>query len=202
MNHPRRSDSRATSYPDSTAPGAAVDKHGREAVDPSRNVLDLVEMAIQRQDDLRTLQAIHINEVIDLNSVHSSEIMLLRSDFTEKLRLAETNRLDSIRAVDQNTVARAAEVQTTAATTLANQVATSADAVRLNLDTKVAPILEAIAALQRAQYETAGGNTQKQETRSDSGNRGMWIGVLVAVGAILSSGFLATAGIVIAYLVK
>lgn len=37
-------------------PGEGVDKHGNPVVDPTRNVLDLVKAAIQRQDDLREEQ--------------------------------------------------------------------------------------------------------------------------------------------------
>lgn len=178
---PHRRSSRPTSFPGGTAPGPGVDAQGRVTVDPTRNVLDLVDAAVQRQDDLRELETTHGHELRALNTSHVAEVLKLRAEFTDQLREKESARLDAIRQVDRDTVSRAAEVQTVAAGTLAQQVATSADAVRLNLDTKVAPILEAIAALQRAQYETAGGTIQKQETRSDSGNRGMWLGVVVAV---------------------
>jgi hypothetical protein len=162
--------------------------------------LDLVDAAVQRQDDLRNMNFQHITAQRESSERHIDEVANLRAQFNEKLRDAETSRLNAIRQVDRDTVARAAEVQTTAATTLANQVATSADAVRLNLDTKVAPILEAIAALQRAQYETAGGTQQKVESRADTGSRGMWIGLIVAFGGVLSTGFLGTAAIAVTLL--
>lgn len=38
-------------------PGIAVDARGGQAVDPTKNVLDLVQAAIQRQDDLRHAEA-------------------------------------------------------------------------------------------------------------------------------------------------
>ena len=175
---------------------------GRPIVDPSRNVLDLVDAAVQRQDDLREMQATHIGEITALNSKHTDEILALRADSMEKLRLAETDRLNAIRQVDRDNVTRAAEVQAIAATTLANQVANSADAVRLNLDAKTAPILEAIAALQRAQYETAGGKAQTVDDRSDSGNKALWISLAVAAFIGFNTLLLGVAAIVVTIILR
>lgn len=157
-------------------------------IDPTKNVLDLVAAAISRQDDLRTMNATHLETMMDL-----------RANYDEKLRIAEADRLDSIRSVDRDTVARAADVQATAATTLAAQVASSADAVRVTLDAKVAPILEAIAALQRAQYETAGGKTQEQETGLSSR---AWATIIVGVFGLVSTVLLGVLGVVVTLILK
>lgn len=146
--------------------GPATDDKGIPVIDPTINVKEAQASAITRLDDLR-----------EMESKHLREIMNLRADFNDKLRVAESARLDSIRDVDRDTVARAADVQTQQATTLAATVATSADAVRVTLATTVAPILEAIAALQRAQYETAGGKTQQVESHDSSRT---WIGIIIA----------------------
>lgn len=200
---PRRGEpgSRATSFPASTAPGPGVDASGRAVVDPTRNVLDLVDAAVQRQDDLREMESAHATEIRKLNDTHVHEILALRAEQWEKLREAEANRLDAIRQVDRDTVARAADVQTTAASTLANQVATSADQVRLNLDAKTAPILEAIASLQRAQYETAGGKAQVVDARDMSGSRGLWVGIAVAAFVGFNGLLLTAVGIVITIII-
>src|ERR1039458_3377097 len=78
--------------------GPAVDKRGDAVVDPTRNVLDLVGAAIQRQDDLRHAESSHIREVV-----------ALRADYDEKLREGEASRIDAIRAVDVGAVNRSEE---------------------------------------------------------------------------------------------
>ena len=117
----------------------------RRIPDPTRNVADLVEAAITRQDDLREAESGHVRE-----------IMVLRDNFSEKLREAETGRIDAIRAVDVAAVQRAAEVAAEAVQTLAAQVPITAEAVRTALAATVAPILSDIQALRQAQYEQQG----------------------------------------------
>lgn len=165
---------------------------GNGKQDPTRNVLDLVDAAIRRQDDLR-----------EMESAHTKELGTLRAEYDEKLRRAETARIDAIRAVDVGQVQRAAEVQSTAAITLASQVSTSAETLRTqvaaaataaadSLRAAMTPILEAISALQKAQYETQGGKTQVAESREDIGakrsNTGMWVGIGIAVAGLVVSG--------------
>lgn len=70
-------------------PGPGVDAQGRPVVDPTRNVLDLVAAAIQRQDDLREAEARHVRQVMELRADHEAE-----------LRRLERQRVDSIRTVD------------------------------------------------------------------------------------------------------
>ena len=116
--------------------------------------MDLVTAAIMRQDDLRTLQAYYVEKLAELRASHM-----------EQMRTAEAARLDAIRAVDQQRVSADAAAAETRATALASQVALSADVVRNALDAKVGPILEALAAVQRAQYESGGRQQQVVETR-------------------------------------
>lgn len=44
-----------TPPPTPAGPGPAVDVHGQPAIDPTKNVLDLVNAAIKRQDDIREI---------------------------------------------------------------------------------------------------------------------------------------------------
>jgi hypothetical protein len=152
-----------------------------DRADPTKNVLDLVEAAILRQDDLRMAGERHIREVAEL-----------RADYEDKLRKAETARIDAIRAVDVGAVNRAAEVAATAATTLAaqvdvsaetlrNQVAAAASAQTVALAAALEPVQKDIADLRRAQYEAQGQKTQVVETRAAGGSIGMWAAIIVSV---------------------
>lgn len=182
-------DSTPTSTPTTTGgtntAGPAVDKAGNAAVDPTKNVLDLVSAAIARQDDLR-----------DVTEKYTEKIATLRAHYDEKLREAESKRIDAIRAVDVGNVQRAAEVQATQAATLAAQVTASAEALRtqviaastaatIALNAALDPIQKRIDDLTRAQYEAQGQKTQVVESDSRAGVNGMWIGLVFgAIGTV------------------
>jgi hypothetical protein len=142
--------------PPEQAPGPGVDAAGQPVIDPTRNVLDLVAAAIQRQDDLR-----------DAESRHLREMAGLREEYAAELRRTEAARLDAIRAVDVGAVQRAAEVQAQVANALASQVATSADAFRVALSAQLEPLQRDIADLRKTQYEQAGQKAQVVEGKSD-----------------------------------
>jgi hypothetical protein len=125
--------------------------------DPTVNVQALVEAAMKRQDDLRDAERYHIREIMTLRAQHYSE-----------LRQAEADRINAIQTRSDLTVQRAAEVQAAQAQTLANQVATTADAFRASLAAALAPIMASIEDLRRAQYEAQGQKTQVVESRGSS----------------------------------
>jgi hypothetical protein len=125
-------------------------------VDPTQNVLDLVEAAVQRLDDLREAEAAHHREVSQIRAEHAKE-----------LRQIETDRLDAIRAVDVGAVQRAAEVQATQAGALAAQVVATADAFRVSLAAALEPIQKDIRDLRDAQSRTVGGRDQGSDTRTN-----------------------------------
>ena len=154
---------------DARSLGLATDASGNPIVDPTKNVLDLVESAIRRQDDLRELETKCLKEQQDL-----------RSTYDNLLREAESKRIDAIRSVDVGNVQRAAEVQAVQAATLAAQVATSAETLRtqvaaaasaasIALAAALEPVQKDIADLRRAQYEAQGQKTQVVEARAGSG---------------------------------
>ncbi len=168
-------------------------------VDPTRNVVGLVESTTRRQDDLRDAEARHSREIGDL-----------RAAFAEKLRVAEADRINAIRAVDVNAVQQAASVSATQATTLAAQVATSAETLRTQvaaaataatvaLAAALEPIQKDIADLRRAQYEAQG--VKAQSTESSEGNRS-YVGLAIAAMVGLATVLLGIAGIVITVLLK
>ena len=138
--------------------GVGVDAEGGPVVDPTQNVLDLVAAAIQRQDDLRRAESMHVREIMDLRAVHYRE-----------LRRAEADRLDAIRNVDVSAVQGATQVAAVAAETLRTQVATTASAAADALTRALEPMVKDIADLRRAQYEAQGVRSNVGETRLNIG---------------------------------
>lgn len=152
-------------------PGPGVDASGNPVVDPTQNVLQLVEAAIKRQDDLRETEARHMREIISI-----------RADYDQKLREAESDRIDAIRAVDVGAVQRATEVASVVAETLRTQVATTASAAATGLSAALEPIIKDIADLRRAQYEAQGVKAQTVETTT---RQQFTMGNLVAIAGLV-----------------
>jgi hypothetical protein len=111
-------------------PGIGVDASGGPLIDPTQNVKDLTDAAVQRLDDLRNAESRRIDELRIAESRRVDEQAQLRADYSDKLANAEAKRIDAIRAVDVNAVAVATSKQADQATVLANQVAQSAEALR------------------------------------------------------------------------
>jgi hypothetical protein len=170
------------------SPGPATDRHNEAVVDPTANVLDLVEAAVKRIDDLRESEIRRLDALREAGERHFTEMTRTRSHFENQLRLAETQRIDAIRAVDVAAVIQQASAAETRATALAAQVAASAEAMRNQvqaaaqaaataLAAALEPIIKDIADLRRAQYEAQGQKTQVVETRAIGASTGMWVGV-------------------------
>src|ERR1035437_719254 len=169
-------------------PGPSVDAQGRTAIDPTENVKTLSAMSSRRQDDLREQNQLHAREMAHMEHAHAAEI-----------RTLEAKRIDAILvnvADTALTTAAAAEIR---ATTLANQVAISADAMRAQvavvaqasndtLDRRFTPIQNSIEEIRRFQFATEGGKQQIVETRTQSTHWGVWVGIgvaaLVGMGSI------------------
>jgi hypothetical protein len=171
--------------PGALSPGPGIDRHGTPVIDPTKNVLDLVAAAIERQDDLRGLESRHLRELADL-----------RAGYDQRLREAETARIDAIRAVDVGAVNRAAEVSATQAQTLATQVTVSAETLRTQvtaaataastaLSAALGPIQKDIADLRRAQYEAQGQKTQVVEARDVTTSARLNVNIVMAVISVL-----------------
>jgi hypothetical protein len=73
------------SEPQEQRPGVAVDSRGGQVIDPTRNVLDLVQAAIKRQDDLR-----------EGESRFQSTVRDMESRFQSAMREAETKRVNEL----------------------------------------------------------------------------------------------------------
>ncbi len=176
------------------SPGPGIDSRGNAVLDPTRNVLDLVDAAMRRQDDMRRSDQRRQDDLREMESKHHREVSDMRHNYEGELRRAESERLNSIRAVDQGQVQRTADVQTQVASALAAQVVATADAFRVTLTAALEPIQKDIADLRKTQYEQAGQKAQTIE--KGTGNRA-WVGLVIAGLAALSAGFLGTAGIAI-----
>jgi hypothetical protein len=174
--------------PARTPPGPGVDAAGAPVRDPTSNVRELVDAAIDRQDDLRRAESRHTREVI----ASMRYVERLRAAHAKELREAEAARINAIRAVDVQQVQQAAQVQDTRATALAGQVADAAEAMRSQvaattaaaataLATALAPITTSIEQLRQAMYEAQGQKTQVVETQARSANSGLWWGVVIAL---------------------
>lgn len=142
--------------------------------DPTKNVETAIAASDRRQDDLREAERAHVREVMMLRAQHYSE-----------LRSAEADRIDAIQTRSDLTVQRAAEVQAAQASTLAAQVATTADAFRASLAAALAPIMASIEDLRRAQYETQGQRQQVVETRDVRGESRLNLNAVLAALAVI-----------------
>lgn len=150
--------------------GVNVDSSGDAAVDPSKNVLDLVNAAVLRLDNLRILD----NKWRDF-------VDKIRTEHVKEIREAEAARIDSIRAVDQANIQQDKIVAEARATTLSNTVQATATAFDSKLSTELSPIKKDMTDVQQFRYEAFGGKAQIKDTQSSSRNSGMWVGVVLGI---------------------
>jgi hypothetical protein len=182
--------------------GPATDRQNIPVIDPTKNVLDLVNAETKRQDDLRELEYSHLRQMAKLEAKHAKEMRLAESRRVDAIRKAETRRIDAIRAVDVAATASAASDTTTRANTLAGQVTAAADVTRVALAAALDPIQKDIAELRRAQYEApgviaqaqTGGERESRDTQRDSdadrrARMALVISGVVALFAFLSLAF-------------
>jgi len=143
--------------------GMAVDASGAPAFDPTDNVLDKIEDLANRIDGV----LVAAEKLSNVKHGHSKEIIKLHADYGKELRLAESNRLDAIRDVDAATAALREERADRTATSLANQVASTAETLRALVATTAAaaetaanavtkPLGDRIAVLEKGSYEGSG----------------------------------------------
>lgn len=88
-------------------------------IDPTKNVLDLVQGEVRRIDDIAYLRDTNIKEILKIRDEHSKQ-----------LNDKESSRLDSIRQVDVLNQAAAAKSALDAIQALASTTTTNADNIR------------------------------------------------------------------------
>ena len=138
--------------------GVAVDAQGGAVIDPTENVLALVQAAVNRQDDLR----IAADKFMEAELMHVRLTEELRASHQRELGEKEANRLDAIRQVDVlngNAAANAEKLRTdlnSTATTMAKQTADVAATMAAQQAATVAGITERLSALEKSSYEGIG----------------------------------------------
>ena len=144
-------------------PGLPVDAFGGATIDPTKNVLYLVQAAILRQDDLRA----YSERLAEAKIASAEKLAETRATHQRELDHAEAQRLDAIRQVDREDVTKTAvqaltAIQALAATTsttaetLRTQVATTAQAAQNQLTTITNEINKRISALEQTSFEGKG----------------------------------------------
>lgn len=146
--------------------GIPVDATGGPTFDPTKNVLDLVAAAVQRQDDLRNAN----NRLSEVRIQCQKEISELQEKHAKEMREMETKRLDAVHQVAVLAGTTAADraqvaIQTLAATaatereTLRSMVANSAQTLAAQNAAQQAALTERISALEKTSYEGTGRRT-------------------------------------------
>jgi hypothetical protein len=155
-----------------------VQKGPGGTIDPTANVLALVEASVKRINDLQDAATLRIESLRELDNKRIDDLRIaearrldeqaaLREQYHDKLSLAEAKRIDAIRAVDVNNVSVASERAAAQAMVLANQVTTSAEALRTLVASTATTtaaqqsaitqqFTERLTSLERAQYEGKG----------------------------------------------
>lgn len=176
----------------STGGGVGVDKFGGSVIDPTKNVLDLVDMSVTRLNDLRlaslelmNAKLAHVKEIGELRGSCAKEMRDadtrlgdMREKHAEQLRALDSDRLEKIRQVDVlagNTAADRALVaiqtlattQSAAAETLRAMVASTATTIATQLDQRMAAVTERIMALEKTAYTGQGKATVSDPMMSE-----------------------------------
>jgi hypothetical protein len=179
-----------------------VDRYGGPVIDPTKNVIDKVEDAVKRQDDLREAESRHIREIGKIREEHTLAMMK-----------KESERIDAIRAVDTGNVARAAEASSAAAAALATQlvataeqnrtqVASAAAAAVTSLSAALEPIQKDIRDLRDAQSRGQGGKDETIDVRAERAGRNQYVGLWIALAAVSVAVIFGAAGIAMTLLLK
>jgi hypothetical protein len=185
-------------------------------IDPTANVLKLVEQAMLRQDDLRRAESSRINDLMELQDKCTHEISDVRLKAQEALASAESRRIDALsiaesRRIDalfaasasavaldrtrtEMTASALAERVDTSAKALAASVIASAEALSKQVATQSQVFDQRLTRLEQQGYETGGRDVQRVESRAAT----QW-SIGTAIAAL--SGFMAFVSIVVYALV-
>jgi hypothetical protein len=134
-------------------------KNNVPEIDPTANVLKLVEEATKRLDDLRVAEAVRVNGILELTRIY--EVRL--ADKEVELREAESKRLDAIRAVDNVNVTRNAENARAEALALAKNVTDTATMMAKQLESNTVQQSLRISALEAIMSEMKGKSTMEDD---------------------------------------
>ena len=173
-------------------------------IDPTANVLKLVQEAMLRQDDLRNAEKSRVDDVAKVEAAHRLEIRELESKFRDAAAVAESRRVDAVIAQQQQAVILASTRAELTASALAERVDTSAKALAERVDTSAKTLAESVKAttdanaaaltavvksltdrigpLEQFRYEQGGAKIQSVEGKAD--NRWL-IGIAISAPSFL-----------------
>jgi hypothetical protein len=178
-------------------------------IDPTKNVLQLVEASMQRQDDLREAEERRQTDLREAESRHRDAISALRDRLSREIRdaerdgqrelaLAESRRIDAlIEAQDQRVTLASSKAELTAvalaervdasAKALAASVDASAKALAATVETTAKTLSERIVPLEEFRYKSAGSLEHRTEGRqSNQWVVGLVMGLPSAVLALVA----------------
>lgn len=154
-------------------------------IDPTLNVKEALQAAVERQDALRLAEAQRMDDLRETEarinkqasqyqsmlaaaeSRRVDEQAAMRDKHAAELREAEAKRIDAVRSIDvearkadnERAATQAGLLATqlaTTAETLRNQVATTANAAQTQLQQLIAPLAEKVAVLEQSLYKGQG----------------------------------------------
>ena len=151
-------------------------------IDPTANVLKLVEQAVLRLNDLRTTD----DKWSERLRLTEERCKVEEAALREKLSIAETGRLDAIRLADSKSV-DAAFAEVKAAVSLASERVAAANAtLATTLAATTAASNERMARIEQQQYQQAGREVQAGESRGQGNvNRGQLLSIAIAIAGWL-----------------
>jgi hypothetical protein len=135
--------------------------------DPTENVIALFEANKKSSERDLASAVLRLDDLAKAESKRTDDLMAQRDSFHERLSVAESRRVDALRAGDVSAGSMANERAAAQAVLLANQVSQSAEtlrtlvastaqAVALQMKTLQDTLADRIAALEKARWESAG----------------------------------------------
>jgi phage terminase Nu1 subunit (DNA packaging protein) len=120
-------------------------------IDPTKNVLDLVDAAVMRIDDMAELRAVIADEKIarmEREWIHLEAMASLREQHAREARESEAKRLDAIRDNDRSTLTATTAQSQQSIQALATAATTTAEVLRNNTERVVSPILDRLTSIE------------------------------------------------------
>jgi hypothetical protein len=165
-----------------TEQGKGVDSKGNPVVDPTKNVLDLVDASVRRIDDLANLRAIHTKEIADIRDRHYRELSTKEASRLDSIQKAA---LDAIQANAKQVTDLAASIASSTATTfeaMAKRIAalelSSAEGIGKTrvVDPQIEALVDEVRSL---------ATTRSEKTGSSDQSKAIWGYVLGGVGLVI-----------------
>ena len=190
-----------------SAAGLGIDAYGNPVIDPTKNVLDLVDAANRRQDDLREMHNRYleaefkrleetvrrVEQVSELRAEFARDVTLIHQSHDREIHKMEQDKLAAFRASDE--MARITEANRSLAAIQVVERTLNSTATALasqNAENNV-EVNRRLAALEKSSYEGAGKGTGAKNTV---------VYVVLAVGLLVSLITIGSVVIAIAFAIR